>query len=253
MLKKWILRFIAGLGFFIVALLITAPASIIESLLVKNITSVSVQGTSGGLWSGQFQKVAHRKIALKQLKWNLSLTSLFTGNIGADLSVNDPLFNGELTLEKGFSKVSLSDINAQQSVSALARHWLPFQLLAPEGKLIWKDVSISISSTDTTSVFNEAVGSIEWQNASLNINGTTVSLGTVFFQLSTDNEDLLITVSDNNSVLDIQGTLRFSMNRKYHLELSLSDDLPVNLKNAIQMMARPDGNGRLTFSLPGRI
>ncbi|MCP3673791.1 MAG: type II secretion system protein N [Gammaproteobacteria bacterium] len=253
MKKKLILRFIVGLGFFIVALIITAPASIIEGLVIKNIPSINVQGTSGGLWSGQFLKVAHRKVALKELKWSLSLMSLFTGNVGVDLSINDPLFNGELTLEKGFSKTSLSDINAQQSVTVLASHWLPIQLLSPVGSLAWKDVSISISDKDTISVFNDAEGAIEWQNASLNINGETVSLGTVFLQLSTDNDDLLITLSDNNSVLDIQGTLRFSMNRTYLLELSLSDDLPANIKSAVQMIARPDDNGRLTFSIPGRL
>ncbi len=247
------LRFIVGLGFFIVALLVTAPASIIEDLLIKNVPSVSVQGTSGGLWSGQFQRIAHRKIALKQLEWSLSLTSFLTGSIGANLTVNDPLFNGELSLEKGFSKTSISDINAQQSVNALASHWLPIQLFKPTGKILWKDASISISDADKKPVFKEASGSIEWQNASLNINAETVSLGTVFLQLSTDDDDLLITISDNNSILDVQGTLRFSMNRTYRLALSLSEDLPVNIKNAVQMMARPDGNGRLTLIIPGQL
>lgn len=253
MQKKWILRFIAGLGFFIVALLITAPASIVENLLSNNVPSVSVQGTSGSLWSGQFQKITHRKISLKQLEWNISLTSLLIGNIGVDLSANDPLFKGELTLEKGFSQTSLSNINAQQSINALAGYSPPIQLFKPTGTLLWKDVSIAISDANEKPVFNEASSSIEWQNASLNINGMVASLGTVFLQLSIDNDDLLITISDNNSVFDIQGTLRFSMNRAYRLELSIRDDLPANIKSAAQMMARPDGNGRLTFSISGQL
>ena len=54
------------------------------------------------------------------------------------------------------------------------------------------------------------------------------------------------------SLLDIQGTIRLSMDRKYHLKLNLSDNLPNNIKSAVMMMGRPDGKGRLTFSIPGR-
>ena len=252
MQKKLILGSLAGLGFFIVALLVTAPASIIENLLITNAPSIQVQGTSGGFWSGQFQKISHRNIALNKITWDLSLFSLFTGKIGTDLSVDDPLFNGQLTLEKSLSSVTISNVNAQQSVTLLASYWLPIKFLSPVGKLVWSDVLVSLSDTVAESTFTEAAGSIEWQNASLNINGETISLGTVVLQLSTDNGDLLLTVSDNNSRLNIRGTLRFSMDRKYHIQLSINDDLPTNIKNAVQMMARPDGNGRLTFSIPGR-
>jgi len=64
---------------------------------------------------------------------------------------------------------------------------------------------------------------------------------------------LLLTLNDDNSVLGLQGTLRFSIDKKYHLKATVKQDLPGNIRQAIQMFAKPDGNGRLSLTFSGHL
>jgi len=247
--KKWILRIVAGLGLLVITLLLTAPADLMETQLTSRIQNLQIQGVSGGFWSGQFQQIYFRGISLNQFSWELSLLAMLRGKIGVEASLNDPLFKGAATFEQGFSNtLQLSKVNAHQSVAALASHWLAFRMFRPEGELVWKNVSLELAGKSV----EQADGVIQWQNASFNINGEPFSLGTINLSLNADKGDLLLSVSDGQSVLDLQGTLRISGDRKYLLQASLKEDLPTTISNAVRLMARPDGHGRLMFTLPGK-
>lgn len=249
LLKKWTLRIVAGLGLIVVAMLVTAPANLMENQLTTRIPDLQIQGISGGFWSGQFQQIYYQGTSFKQFSWELSLLAMLRGKIGAEISLNDPLFTGGLSFEQGFSDtLQLSKANAHQSVVALASHWLAFRMFRPEGELVWGNVSLALAGKS----FEQASGVIQWQNASFNINGEPFSLGTIYLTLNADKGDLLLTISDGQSVLDLQGTLRISGDRKYLLQASLKEDLPATISNAVRLMARPDGHGRLTFTLPGK-
>lgn len=250
LLKKWILRIVAGLLLLLVALFITAPANLLESQLTSKVTGLQTQGVSGGFWSGQFQQVYYQGIALKQLSWNISILSLLSGKIGADITINDSLFQGALSIEKGLSEtVKLSKVNAHQSVVELAKYLPALRQLHPQGELVWEDVSLSFTGKN----FDLASGVIQWQNAALNIQGDRLSLGTIFLTLNTDKGDILINIHDQQSELDIKGVLRFNGDRQYQFQVNLSEQLPANISSAVRLMTRPDGKGRLTFSFSGKL
>jgi len=249
-MNKWILRTVAGLTLFIVTLLMTAPADLLKEQLTSNVPNLKILGTSGGFWSGQFQQVFYQNKSIKNVSWDLSPLSLTIGKLATDLNINDPLFNGDLSVATSFSQtIYLSEINGRQSVNNLASLWSTFRPLNLQGELSWNDVSLEIS----TSQFDQASGVIQWKDAALNIYGTALRLGTIDISLNTDNGDLLLTLNDDNSVLGLQGTLRFSIDKKYHLKATVKQDLPGNIRQAIQMFAKPDGNGRLSLTFSGHL
>ncbi|MCP4123113.1 MAG: type II secretion system protein N, partial [Bacteroidetes bacterium] len=117
------------------------------------------------------------------------------------------------------------------------------------GTLDWTDVSLSMDDKTV----HQASGNIKWKDASLSINNNLLTLGIINIEVSDEEGDLLLTITDQNSKLDVRGTLRLGVDKRYHLLLSLTDELPSNIKNAVLMVARPDGKGRLQMNTKGRL
>jgi len=247
--KKWFLRIIIGIFLLIAGLFITAPADI----LVKQISSIDglkLQGVTGSLLSGKIQQLYFNNISLKQLTWNLSLLSFLSGKAGSDFTITDPVFTGDLTIEQSISNITyLSDINATQSVPVLAEFWRTLKFVKPQGKLDWNDAAVSLDE----SKFYDADGEIVWNNASISSGNNIISLGTIYIILETEDDDLLLHISDGDSVLDVQGTLRLGRDLKYQLNIDMSENLPTDINNAVRMVARPNEQGRLAISSSGQL
>ncbi len=249
MIKIWLLRIVGGILLLITGLIFTAPAELMVRLIPEN-AGLKLQGVSGRFLSGEVLQVNYAGKALQQLAWDVSLPSLITGKLGSTISINDPAFSGKLFLEKGFSNtLSVSDVNASQMVTALIEYYRPLKLLYPEGKLDWADVSLSMDDKTV----HQASGNIKWKDATLLVNNNLLALGTINIEVSDEEGDLLLTITDQNSKLDVRGTLRLGVDKRYHLLLSLSDELHSNIKNAVLMVARPDGKGRLQMNTKGRL
>ncbi len=249
MIKIWLLRIVGGILLLITGLIFTAPAELMVRLIPEN-AGLKLQGVSGRLLSGEALQVNYAGKSLQQLAWDVSLPSLITGKLGSTISINDPAFSGKLFLEKGFSNtLSVSDVNASQMVTALIEYYRPLKLLYPEGKLDWMDVSLSMDDKTV----HQASGNIKWKDASLSINNNLLTLGIINIEVTDEDGDLLLTITDQNSQLDVRGNLRLGVDKSYHLQLSLSEELPSNIKNTVLMVARPDGNGRLLMNTKGRL
>jgi len=249
LIKLWLLRSITGILLLVTGLIFTAPAELMLRLIPEN-SGLNLQGVSGRFLSGEVIQVNYAGKSIQQLSWSLSLPSLLTGKLGSDISISDPAFSGDLFLEKGFANtLSVSDINATQTVSVLPEYWKPLKLLYPEGQVDWIDVSLSVDEQS----FQDASGNLQWKNASLSINKNLITLGTINVEVSDEEGKLLLTISDKGSQLDVQGKLRIGVDKRYELQLSLSENLPANIKNPVLMVARPDGKGRLAINTKGRL
>jgi len=249
LIKIWLLRILGSILLLVTGLIFTAPAKLMVRLIPEN-AGLNLQGVSGRFLSGEVLHVYYAGKSLQQLAWDVSLPSLITGKLGSTISINDPAFNGELFLEKGFSNtLSISDVNASQMVTALIEYYRPLKLLYPEGTLDWTDVSLSMDDKTV----HQASGNIKWKDATLLVNNNLLTLGTINIEVSDEDGDLLLTITDQNSQLDVRGKLRLGVDKRYHLLLNLSDELPSNIKNVVLMVARPDGKGRLRMNTKGRL
>lgn len=247
MLKKWLPRLLLGLIFLFTLLLITAPAKLLENQLTSSVPGLRVQGTTGRSLSGQFRQLQYQSILLEQVSWDLALSSLLTGNLGANIQVNDALFSGSFFIEQDFSGHTLiSNINATQSMEALVDLNAALQFLTPFGHVNWTDVSLGFDQKN----FNQAQGNIQWKNARITVSGEAFTLGSIRLDLSIENNQLVLNLS-SDPTLDLQGIIKLNRNGGYQLDMSIKEELPANIYNTIRLMARPDGNGRLEFSLKG--
>ncbi len=249
MIKIWLQRILVGILLLAAGIIFTAPAELMVRLIPEN-AGLNLQGVNGRFLSGEALQVNYAGKSLQQLTWDVSLLSLITGKLGSTISINDPAFSGELFLEKGFSStLSVSKVNASQMVNAVVEYFRPLKLLYPEGKLDWTDVSLSMDDKTV----HQASGNIKWKDASLSINNNLLSLGIINIEVSDEEGDLLLTITDQNSQLDIRGKLHLGVDKSYHLQLSLSEELPSNIKNTVLVVAKPDGKGRLLMNTKGRL
>ena len=248
MLKTWSLRLSLGLMALIIIGLFTAPAQLLENQLTSQVSGLKTTAATGRFVSGGFEQIQYQNTTVNQITWNLSLLSLLTANIGADININDPLFNGQLFIQQGVSgSTSISDVNATQSLVALAKNYSPLRLLRPKGFLEWKAIALAFDSQS----FEQTEGEILWQNAQIDFNSSPFSLGTIKLTPSIENGELLLQLS-SDSILELNGVISVNRNRTYKFSASIKEQLPANILNAVRYFARPNGNGRLEMTMSGR-
>ena len=248
MLKKWTLRIVLGLLVLMAAIFATAPASLMKNQLMSRIPTLQINGADGYFRAGTFQLMSYRNKVVKQLSWNLSFVSLLSAKIGMQLSLNDALFKGGLFFELGNEgNIYVSNIQGTQSVDSLLSIWPVMKMFKPSGKIIWDDVNVDAQRQ----TIKQLSGNIQWNNAALNVYGENFNIGTVDIQLGMDKEDVLLHLS-SDEILELTGTLRIKPDRKYVLQGSLSENMPVNIKNALAIMLKPEAQGRLSFNIPGK-
>ena len=247
MFKKLLPRALIALIFLSVALLLTAPAQVVERQLSSQIPGVSTEGTEGRLWSGKFARVSYQQLSVHQVGWSLSAGSLLTAKAGATITIDDVLFKGSLFVQQSLGGTSnLSDINGRQSLDALSDVLPILRFIKPSGDAIWQDVSLSFDASN----YHTASGTVTWPDAILTANGQSYVLGEMMIELSAEDGKLILSLSSDQQ-LDLSGSIALDRKQHYDLEVSVREDLPENLYNAIRMMARPDGAGRLTFNRSG--
>ena len=248
MLKKWSLRLFLGLLALIVIGLLTAPAQLLENQLTSQVSGLKTTAATGRFISGEFKQLQYKNTFVNQVTWNLSLLSLLSANIGADISIDDPLFKGQLFIQQGISgTTSISDVNATQSLAEVAKNYKPLQLLRPQGALEWKAIALTFDNQS----FKQAEGEVLWQNAQIEFNGNAYTLGTIKLSPSIENGELLLQIS-SDSTLELDGVIKVNRNRTYKLTASIKEQLPANVFNAVRYFARPNGNGRLEMTMSGR-
>lgn len=248
MLKTWFLRILAGLIIAALVLLLTAPAKLMKNQLTATLPGIQITGTSGQFLAGQFKQLSYQGVNLKNLSWDLSLLSLLSAQLVADLSIEDQLFNGTLSYTQGLSdNISLSNINGLQSILEVSQLWPAIGFASPVGELVWADVSLTLNKQ----VFTEAEGELQLQNIAITVNGERIPLGNIRISPTISKGDLLLTLTSDRP-LDIRGTVRLRRDRTYQLNASLSEQLPENIDATLRLVARPDATGRLQLNIPGR-
>ncbi|THB68220.1 MAG: type II secretion system protein N [Gammaproteobacteria bacterium] len=107
-MKKYFRYSIVGLLFLFISLLITAPASLVAGI-ASGQKGVSLFGVQGSAWSGSVQIVTVNSEKFENVRWDLSLFSLFIGQVSADVSFDylGKKFHGEVSVD-GFGSGDVS-------------------------------------------------------------------------------------------------------------------------------------------------
>jgi len=139
-----------GLLFYIILLIVYAPASLLPWLLDKSgVTQISLRNTSGSLWNGSGQLVSlvskNKAYRLTRVDWNISAGSLLLGRLKAGISFNDDALMGKAMLSIKPSGLLIENLKLGLPASTFAQFYKPAALLSPSGNITINSNMLEIS------------------------------------------------------------------------------------------------------------
>ena len=247
-MKKKYYIFTAIVSYFLL-LTATIPAKHFTRLINNN-TPITIQGSSGTIWSGKAYAVSINKTAqLKNTEWSFSLWKLLIGQIATDIktqysgnSINTELglsFLGRYFVNRLTAKIpakdvaELADIPLAQlsgliSLNIDHAHWKQGELPVVSGQINWKDATITFADT--------------------------ASLGNVLITLGESEQQLLnADIKNQGGDIKITGTAELKPEADYVVNIKLSPTASAgsNIKQSLGLFAKKQPNGDYLFKESG--
>ena len=247
-MKKKYYIFTAIASYFLL-LIATIPAKPVTRLINDN-TAITIQGTSGTLWSGKaYTASIDKKTQLKNIEWSFNLWKLLIGQIATDIktqylgnSINTELglsFLGRYFVNNLTAKISAKDV-AELANIPLAQLSGLISLNIDHAQ--WKQGELPLAS-----------GQINWKNATVTVTDTA-SLGNVLITLD-ESEDQLLNADIKNQGGDIKisGTAELVPEADYVVNIKISPTASTgsNIKQSLGLFAKKQPNGDYLFKESG--
>ncbi|WP_144392272.1 type II secretion system protein N [Pleionea sediminis] len=235
---------------FLIFLIATVPARTVVNLLPESLP-VKASGISGSLWSGSAASLQINRQGISNVEWSLNPIWLFTGKIGGSISMDDDNVSADGGWKVGFDEtLYLSNMNVKLPADKLSGY-LPMQGMRLSG-----DFRLEINNLS----FNEVEGpkdvsaNIYWMKGAASIAGPIIDLGD--FTLAAESKDdskIEIVVKPSKNVLDAQGSAVVNWPEDVALDISVTENVPEQLKSTIAFLKKSDNNRRtLQMTLPLR-
>ncbi|GAO34652.1 general secretory pathway protein N [Sulfuricella sp. T08] len=196
---------LAGVGLYVVSLIATAPASMMDWMLLRltNNRIILVQ-PEGGLWYGKARNLMLKTAdgglrSMGSVNWEILLLPLLKLELAARLEVADGQSNSSGIIAAGFGKLHLRQMRATLPVSLLSEFMPTWQTWKPNGALK--------ISTDEFTLSQQGVrgtAELEWRNASLGLSQVN-PLGDYRVNIQGDQKIAQISVSTISGVLHLVG------------------------------------------------
>ncbi|MCB1920078.1 MAG: type II secretion system protein N [Candidatus Competibacteraceae bacterium] len=248
---KSVLRYgLLGLLAFLLCLLLQAPANLVTEQLAKRLPGFSVQTVEGAAINGAAQGVAWRGVRIDRLQWNWQPLALFTGWLEFHLNIDDP--------EIRFSGNAAVDASQHIRFQKLAGRLLlaKFAVLARQPKLPLQGVvefDLPDFRLNPDGRPLSASGMIRLIDLKLTL-GQPLMLGDFTAQVnSADPEGIQGVVKDNNGPLMLEGNFSLQPDGRYRFngQAAIRDTENRALRQAMNLLGPPDGDGRWTLSFSG--
>ena len=139
-----------GLLFYIILLIVYAPASLVPWVLDKSgVTEFSLRNTSGSLWKGSGQLVSliskNKAYRITQVDWNISAGSLLLARLKAKMSFSDDALMGKAVLSLRPGGLLIENMKLGLPASTIAQFYKPVALVSPSGNVTINSNMLEIS------------------------------------------------------------------------------------------------------------
>jgi len=209
---------IAGATTYLLFLLLLTPAATVISFLNIPEKTVSLNGITGSVWSGQVAEATIKKQSVEAISWSLNPLSLFTGNVSTELqaTVFENQVDGNLNYSYINNATTLYDISSYIKAENLQKLLnLPFGELAGSIKLDLNEIIIKPKALPSIA------GDIRWKNAQLTLS-EKISFGDILLTITPDDQGNLIgKLSNTKGQLIIKGDIKVTPKSIYTLRLTL--------------------------------
>jgi general secretion pathway protein N len=243
---RWLRPFAAFSGVFLMILLVTAPARLLDVFLPAD--QLSLQGYSGSLWRGRASSaslaVAGGWLQLGELEWELSPLSLlllsprlqFESRWGRQMVVADVQISPSGSLQLRNTSLGFS--------ATLVKQWLPVTLAGTLELLL-----VKMQVRDGMPVAGQ--GRLVWRDALWIGNRSRQALGDYVLEFTVEaGQQVRGTVTTLSGSVQVGGSFEVQ-GRSYSVDAMLNTEqgFDPELASALQLLAAPvDGGYQLTFS-----
>jgi general secretion pathway protein N len=209
---------------------------------------LQLSGLSGTVWHGKAERLSVRGTSLGELEWRLHPMDLLSLRLKADLEIQGPDGQGRAQWSR---QVSGGDSELTQVVADLPAVWLQLVLQEPFFQLLGHlDIQLERLHLNENGSIALLQGQMTWRDAA--VAGTLVTeLGDLAIEWRTEREMLLGELSDSGGPLALEGRVTVT-DGSYRVAAKMAartDNQP--LRQALNVLGRPDRQGRLAFNLEG--
>lgn len=251
--RRWVGFILLGIIAYAYFMLVNFPAGAAYKYFIAPLDrgrTVTLQGLSGTLWSGQAARLRVANLNLGRLKWELLPLSMFTGKLGVDLQTNGPDSRIEGRAKAGLNQTLY--LNKLQGK-------LPAQALMP----LFYGFPVAIAGHITADIKHAEIkpgkridveGNMVWHDAALTA-PQAVTLGDLLVAMRPDKDGTKLLLSDRGGPLILEGTVEVKHTGQYKANVYLGsrDKNQTPLSNGLKMLGRPNPQGKVLISRTGRL
>ena len=245
-----------GLITFLIFLLLSAPASLITNLLTRQ-TGMEFTSTSGTIWHGHAKQITGPNIAIGPVEWKIRPWYLLRAQLAADILIHKGSSSddvaGSLWLSAGLpASINVRDANLNAdaawvfSVAAIP--------IAANGRFYVRMPHLRARA----GTLPQVEANINWRQAGISY-PHEYNLGTysvaIRHQPETDPQFIVATVSDENSMLHVNGQAKIDQGGAYQLDLNVSADsvAPLAISRVLPMLGNQQSDGSVQIKRNGNL
>ncbi len=250
---RWPMITMLGFASYLLFLLYSLPAPYLVDWLTGDEAAqgITVQGTSGSVWSGAAKQVTYQRRPLGALTWDFQPSRLLLGKLAFEIELKEGGQQLQGTLLLGSDSISLESVEALLLASQLPE-WLGQRQIQIDGKLRVQQLDLSLSNGRMTA----AEGRIEWLQGSLQ-SPLNLLIGDLQADFTTDEEsgDIAAQIKDLKGDLGLTAEVRLKPDGNFQVDgrLKPGDQADPGLSGALQAIGRRKPDGTIQLKYAGRI
>lgn len=235
-----------GLLTFVAAFIFLFPARVAYDWFVP--PAVQVSGLEGSIWSGSAAEASVAGLYLRDLRWRLRPSRLFTGNLAASLEASPSSgfleadvafgFGGAVTLENVTGSLPLSAFASIARMPGLSGNAsIQFEeLRIRDGLPIVADGTLAVANLVAPMVDPSPIGGYRAE----------------FF---TDENAVVASIEDVDGAFDVAGSLTISPDRTYQFigKVAATDNTSAKLRQQLRYLGTPNDRGQHDIRLEGQL
>ena len=238
-----------GIGLYLLFLIIQLPATLGWKLAPSSLKQqIQLSGIEGSIWNGSAEHLMVGNIPAGSFEWQLSPWSLLLGRLSTHVHLErgQESLDGRVTLQSA-NAFTASGLRLSLNGETLSGLTTPYLL---HGRIRADIKSLSYEKARKI----QADGHILLRDAHVEGPQSFV-LGRIDAQAEPEDEGSLLKFSNQDSPLDVNGSIKLNGNGSYSMKLGIlnRDSQRRDISNALKVLGKPDATGRVQLKYFGNL
>lgn len=242
-----------GVGAYLLALVVLLPAPLAHDWVRERgglPQGLHLEGLTGSAWSGQVQNVRWKDLQFQGVTWRVRPGDLLRGALGVEAGFSTPAPGGSARLRLQPGGIEIRDLRLDIPAAPVAEALVDWPLVV-RGRIVADLPGLAL---DRHGRFHDVSGTIAWLGAASGY-PEALPLGDLHARLGDEDGALTADARDRGGPLFLQAAARLEPDGRYRLRARLGTRPQAEeaLDDALALIGRPDGDGRIPLNLDGRL